>query len=46
MHTHHSIFCIIPPHMLQEIVRNGSSTQRDSALQTLIATEQMRGQRR
>ena len=45
MHTHHSVFCITPPHMLQEIVRNGSSTQRDIALQTLITSEQMRGQR-
>jgi Zn-dependent metalloprotease len=46
MHTHHSVFCITPPHMLQEIIRNGSSTQRDLALQTIIASEQMRGQRR
>ncbi len=46
MHTHHSILCITPPHMLQEIVRNGSSTQRDIALRTLITSEQMRGQRR
>ncbi|MDO9303585.1 MAG: M4 family metallopeptidase [Anaerolineales bacterium] len=46
MHAHHSIFCITPPHMLQEIIRNGSSTQRDLALQTIITSEQMRGQRR
>lgn len=46
MHTHHSVLCITPPHMLQEIVRNGSSTQRDLALRTLITSEQMRGQRR
>lgn len=46
MHTHHSVFCITPPHMLQEIVRNGSTTQRDLALRTLITSEQMRGQRR
>jgi Zn-dependent metalloprotease len=46
MHAHHSVFCITPPHMLQEIIRNGSSTQRDLALQTLITSEQMRGQRR
>jgi Zn-dependent metalloprotease len=31
--------------MLQEIIRNGSSTQRDIALQTLITSEQMRGRR-
>ncbi|MBI3153140.1 MAG: M4 family metallopeptidase [Chloroflexi bacterium] len=46
MHAHHSILCITPPHMLQEIVRNGSPTQRDIALQTLITSEQIRGQRR
>lgn len=46
MHVHHSVFCITPPHMLQEIIRNGSSTQRDIALRTLIISEQMRGQRR
>ena len=46
MHTHHSIFCITPPHMLQEIVRNGSTTQRDLALRTIVTSEQMRGQRR
>jgi len=46
MHVHHSVFCITPPHMLQEIIRNGSSTQRDMALRTLITSEQMRGQRR
>ena len=46
MHTHHSVLCITPPHMLQEIVRNGSSSQRDTALRTLITSEQMRGQRR
>jgi hypothetical protein len=32
--------------MLQEIVRNGSPAQRDLALQTIITSEQMRGQRR
>jgi Zn-dependent metalloprotease len=32
--------------MLQEIVRNGSATQRDIALRTIITSEQMRGQRR
>ena len=46
MHTHHSVFCITPPHMLQEIVRNGTTIQRDLALRTLITSEQMRGQRR
>ncbi len=46
MHTCRSILCITPPHMLQEIARNGTATQRDLALRTLITSEQMRGQRR
>jgi len=46
MHTYHSVFCITPPHMLQEIIRNGTPTQRDLALRTIITSEQMRGQRR
>ena len=46
MHTCRPIFCIIPPHMLQEIARNGSPAQRDLALRTIITSEQMRGQRR
>ena len=46
MHAHHSIFCIIPPHMLKEIVRNGSAAQRETAMRTLITSEQVRSQRR
>ncbi len=46
MHTHHSIFCITPPHMLKEIAQNGTAAQRVTAVQTIIASEQMRGQRR
>ena len=46
MHTHHSILCIMPPHMLNEIVRNGTTAQRDMATQTILASERMRGQRR
>jgi Zn-dependent metalloprotease len=42
---HHSIFCITPPHMLREIVMNGSPEQRDLALRSITASEQMRGQR-
>lgn len=40
------ILCVIPPYMLHEIARNGSSSQRDTALRTLILSEQVRGQRR
>jgi Zn-dependent metalloprotease len=46
MHTQHSVFCITPPHMLKEIAQNGTATQRVTAVQTIIASEQMRGQRR
>ena len=42
---HHSIFCITPPHMLREIVMNGSPEQRDLALRSITASEQIRGQR-
>jgi Zn-dependent metalloprotease len=31
----HSIFCIIPPHMLRQIARNGDARQRELALETL-----------
>jgi len=44
MHRH-SVFCIIPPFMLREIARNGSPSQRDMAIQALIASERIRGQR-
>jgi hypothetical protein len=26
----HSIFCIVPPHLLHEIARRGSAAQRDT----------------
>ena len=42
---HHSIFCITPPHMLREIVMNGSPEQREIALRSITASEQIRGQR-
>jgi Zn-dependent metalloprotease len=42
---HHSIFCITPPHMLREIVMNGSPEQRDLALRSISISEQIRGQR-
>ena len=42
---HHPLFCIIPPHMLNEIAKRGSQAQRDYAIRTLRFTEQMRGQR-
>ena len=43
--AHHPLFCIIPPHMLNEIAKRGSQAQRDYAIRTLRFSEQMRGQR-
>ena len=34
-HHRHSIFCILPPHILREIAKRGSQRQRDRALTTL-----------
>lgn len=39
------ICCILPPHMTDQIVVNGSATQREWALQNLRASEQFRGRR-
>ena len=46
MHKNHSVLCITPPHMLREIITNGSAAQRDLAMLTLTLSEQMRGQRK
>lgn len=47
MHNHrHPVNCIVPPHVLHEIAKNGSAGQRDLAIDTLKTSEQMRGQRR
>jgi Zn-dependent metalloprotease len=40
-----SIYCILPPDMVDNIVKNGSESQRDWALQSLRLSEQFRGQR-
>lgn len=40
-----SIYCIIPPHMLQNIVAHGSPEQRQQALQNIIAAEALRIER-
>lgn len=45
MDHHHSIYCILPPHMLNRIAENGSTDQADKAMHTIIATEQLRGRR-
>lgn len=36
---------IIPPHMTEEIVKNGNERERTAALRTLVASEQFRGRR-
>jgi len=41
----HSIFCIVPPHMLRAIARHGNAAQRNSALDTLALDGTMRIQR-
>lgn len=41
----HSVHCFTPPHMLKEIARRGTPTQRERALRTLVISEQFRGQR-
>ena len=50
MHPHphphrHSIFCILPPHMLEEIARSGDPEHRDWALKTLAVDSTMRSER-
>ena len=46
MSHRHSILCITPPHMLKEIVAQGTETQREIALRTIEVSEQLRAQRR
>lgn len=41
----HSLACIIPPHMLKEIIHNGTDAQRNFAMRTMETTAQFRGQR-
>ena len=46
MSTHrHSLFCILPPHMLQALARNGTAVQKEMALRNLTLGEQMREDR-
>src|ERR1700720_3009312 len=41
----HSIFCILPPHILREMARRGSTAQRNVALDTLALDSTQRVQR-
>ncbi len=45
MSHRHSIFCILPPHMLNEIVQRGTPEQRDLALRTIATSGHIRAQR-
>ena len=40
------ICCILPPHMLDQVMREGDDLHRDWAFQTLRTSEQFRGRRR
>jgi Zn-dependent metalloprotease len=41
----HSIFCILPPHMLREIAQRGNAAQRNAALNTMALDMTHRTQR-
>ncbi len=41
----HSIYCILPPHVLREMARRGSAAQRNAALKTLALDGTHRTQR-
>jgi len=47
MHNHrHPVNCIVPPYVLEQIATKGSDAQKNLAVETLKASERMRGQRR
>ena len=41
----HSIFCIVPPHILREMARHGNAAQRNAALNSLALDATHRAQR-
>jgi Zn-dependent metalloprotease len=45
MSHRHSIFCILPPYLLEQIVQNGSSAQSNGAKQALISSQLIREKR-
>ncbi len=45
MHSHNPLLCILPPHVFDQIVQNGSSQQRDLAMQTIAVSGAIRQQR-
>ena len=44
-HHRHSIFCILPPHILREIAMNGTVPERAAALDTLATDQTFRAMR-
>lgn len=44
-HHRHSIFCILPPHVLRNIAQNGTPQQRNLAMQTLSVDNTLRAMR-
>ena len=45
MSHRHSIFCILPPHMLDQVAQNGTSAQREMAVRTLATSQRVRDNR-
>ncbi|AFZ02107.1 M4 family metallopeptidase [Calothrix sp. PCC 6303] len=45
-HARCPICCILPPHMLENVVVHGDTRQRDWALQTLTLSSELRGRRK
>ena len=41
MNKHHPMLCITPPHMLRQIIKNGSEVQRELALRSITISEQL-----
>src|ERR1700750_1685829 len=41
----HSIFCMVPPHVLREIIKRGNKSQQDAALNTLAQDSTQRTRR-
>jgi Zn-dependent metalloprotease len=45
IHQRHSIFCILPPHILRQIALHGSAPERAAALDTLATDQTFRAMR-
>lgn len=45
MSHRHAIFCILPPHILDQIAQKGTSAQRDLAARTLAGSQRVRERR-